>query len=77
VTPPGEPSKSTSKTDGLPPASSVTGGLPPALLAMEDGTIYRGFGFGAEADGAGEIVFNTAITGYQEVITDPPTAGRS
>jgi carbamoyl-phosphate synthase small subunit len=50
--------------------------LPPALLAMEDGTIYRGFGFGAAADGAGEIVFNTAITGYQEVLTDPSYRGQ-
>ncbi|HVZ71652.1 MAG TPA: glutamine-hydrolyzing carbamoyl-phosphate synthase small subunit [Polyangia bacterium] len=61
---------------GLPPASTITAGLPPALLAMEDGTIYRGFGFGAESEGAGEIVFNTAITGYQEVITDPSYRGQ-
>jgi carbamoyl-phosphate synthase small subunit len=50
--------------------------LPPALLAMEDGAVYRGFGFGAAADGAGEIVFNTAITGYQEVLTDPSYRGQ-
>jgi carbamoyl-phosphate synthase small subunit len=50
--------------------------LPPALLAMEDGTIYRGFGFGAADDQAGEIVFNTAITGYQEVLTDPSYRGQ-
>jgi carbamoyl-phosphate synthase small subunit len=50
--------------------------LVPALLAMEDGTVYRGFGFGAEADNAGEIVFNTAITGYQEVLTDPSYRGQ-
>src|SRR5262245_2134276 len=43
---------------------------------MEDGTIYRGFGFGAAADGAGEIVFNTAITGYREVLTDPSYRGQ-
>ncbi len=43
---------------------------------MEDGTIYRGFGFGADAESAGEIVFNTAITGYQEVITDPSYRGQ-
>jgi len=49
---------------------------PPALLALEDGTIYRGFGFGADADSAGEIVFNTAITGYQEVLTDPSYRGQ-
>jgi carbamoyl-phosphate synthase small subunit len=51
-------------------------GLPPALLAMEDGTIYRGWGFGAATDMAGEIVFNTAITGYQEVLTDPSYRGQ-
>jgi carbamoyl-phosphate synthase small subunit len=76
VTAPDELSDAISETGGLPSASSVTGGLPPALLAMEDGTIYRGFGFGAEADGAGEIVFNTAITGYQEIITDPSYRGQ-
>jgi carbamoyl-phosphate synthase small subunit len=43
---------------------------------MEDGTVYRGFGFGAATDGAGEIVFNTAITGYQEVLTDPSYRGQ-
>ena len=50
--------------------------LPPALLAMEDGSVFRGFGFGAAGDGAGEIVFNTAITGYQEVLTDPSYRGQ-
>jgi carbamoyl-phosphate synthase small subunit len=50
--------------------------LVPALLAMEDGTVYRGSGFGAAADNAGEIVFNTAITGYQEVLTDPSYRGQ-
>jgi len=53
-----------------------THNFPPALLAMEDGTVYRGFGFGADAEGAGEIVFNTAITGYQEVLTDPSYRGQ-
>ena len=43
---------------------------------MEDGTVYRGFGFGAAGDGGGEIVFNTAITGYQEVLTDPSYRGQ-
>jgi len=56
--------------------SDVRDELPPALLAMEDGTVYRGKGFGAAADGAGEIVFNTAITGYQEVLTDPSYRGQ-
>ena len=56
--------------------SDVRDELPPALLAMEDGTVYRGKGFGAAADGPGEIVFNTAITGYQEVLTDPSYRGQ-
>jgi carbamoyl-phosphate synthase small subunit len=43
---------------------------------MEDGSVFRGFGFGAAGDGAGEIVFNTAITGYQEVLTDPSYRGQ-
>jgi carbamoyl-phosphate synthase small subunit len=61
-----------------PQAPPTAGGapLPPALLAMEDGTVYRGWGFGAAAERAGEIVFNTAITGYQEVITDPSYRGQ-
>src|SRR4051795_10604922 len=56
--------------------AAQTSPLPPALLAMEDGTVYRGWGFGAAADNAGEIVFNTAITGYQEVLTDPSYRGQ-
>ncbi len=53
-----------------------TNGLPPALLALEDGSVYHGLGYGAAADMAGEIVFNTAITGYQEVLTDPSYRGQ-
>jgi carbamoyl-phosphate synthase small subunit len=49
---------------------------PPALLALEDGTVYRGRGFGAADEAAGEVVFNTAITGYQEVLTDPSYRGQ-
>jgi carbamoyl-phosphate synthase small subunit len=47
-----------------------------ALLALEDGTVFRGEGFGAETEMAGELVFNTAITGYQEVLTDPSYRGQ-
>jgi carbamoyl-phosphate synthase small subunit len=48
-----------------------------ARLALEDGTVLRGRAFGARVDeGAGEVVFNTAITGYQEVITDPSYRGQ-
>jgi carbamoyl-phosphate synthase small subunit len=55
--------------------SGVTGG-PPALLALEDGTILRGRGFGAEGETFGELVFNTGMSGYQEVLTDPSYAGQ-
>ncbi len=44
---------------------------PPAILALADGTIFRGEGIGAEGFSAGEVVFNTAMTGYQEILTDP------
>ena len=44
---------------------------PPALLVLEDGTAFRGRGFGAEGEALGEVVFNTAMAGYQEVLTDP------
>jgi carbamoyl-phosphate synthase small subunit len=44
------------------------------VLVLADGTIVWGRGFGAEGDAVGEIVFNTAMTGYQEVMTDPSYA---
>ncbi len=43
----------------------------PAALLLEDGTIYRGRAYGARGDTAGEVVFNTSMTGYQEILTDP------
>jgi len=49
----------------------------PARLALADGTVYRGSAFGAAAVGVGEVCFNTAITGYQEILSDPSTPGRS
>ncbi len=42
-----------------------------AILALEDGTIYRGAAFGARATACGEVCFNTSMTGYQEILTDP------
>jgi carbamoyl-phosphate synthase small subunit len=47
-----------------------------ALLALEDGRVFRGKGYGATKDGLGEVVFNTSITGYQEIFTDPSYAGQ-
>ena len=43
----------------------------PAVLALEDGTIFRGLSMGASGTTVGEVVFNTAMTGYQEILTDP------
>lgn len=43
----------------------------PAVLALADGTVFRGVSIGAEGVSTGEVVFNTAITGYQEILTDP------
>jgi hypothetical protein len=48
----------------------------PAILALEDGSVFRGAAFGAEATIAGECVFNTSMTGYQEIITDPSYFGQ-
>ena len=45
--------------------------FPPAVLALADGTIFPGFSIGATGETTGEVVFNTALTGYQEIITDP------
>jgi len=42
-----------------------------AVLALENGKIFRGYNFGAEGENTGEVVFNTGMTGYQEVLTDP------
>ncbi len=47
-----------------------------AILALEDGRVWRGRGFGARADVVGEVVFNTAMTGYQEILTDPSYSGQ-
>jgi carbamoyl-phosphate synthase small subunit len=51
----------------VPPATQ----FPPALLALADGTIFRGKGIGSTGSSVGEVVFNTALTGYQEILTDP------
>ena len=49
---------------------------PPARLVLEDGTVLIGRGFGSEQDGFGELVFNTSMTGYQEILTDPSYRGQ-
>ena len=50
---------------------SQQGTTPPAILALADGTVFIGISIGAEGSTTGEVVFNTAITGYQEILTDP------
>ena len=48
----------------------------PAILALADGTVFRGRAIGAQGATVGEVVFNTAMTGYQEILTDPSYAGQ-
>jgi carbamoyl-phosphate synthase small subunit len=47
-----------------------------AILALADGEVYEGWSFGAEGEAAGEVVFNTSMTGYQEILTDPSYVGQ-
>ncbi|MGV3492626.1 MAG: glutamine-hydrolyzing carbamoyl-phosphate synthase small subunit [Ramlibacter sp.] len=54
--------------------SSLKGAFPPALLALADGTVFVGNSIGAAGSTTGEVVFNTALTGYQEILTDPSYA---
>jgi carbamoyl-phosphate synthase small subunit len=64
----------------LPRSSAIVdpriGDLGPALLALEDGSIFEGVAFGAPVAGGGDLVVNTSQTGYQEVCTDPSYAGQ-
>jgi len=50
--------------------------IQPAILALEDGRVFRGRSWGAAGESCGEMVFNTSMTGYQEVLTDPSYAGQ-
>ncbi len=47
-----------------------------AILALEDGTYFLGYSFGAEGETRGELIFNTSMTGYQEILTDPSYRGQ-
>ncbi|MFQ5456409.1 MAG: glutamine-hydrolyzing carbamoyl-phosphate synthase small subunit [Nitrospirota bacterium] len=47
-----------------------------AILALADGAVFKGYSFGAEGETGGEVVFNTSMTGYQEIITDPSYRGQ-
>ena len=71
----------TSPDDHAPAAASAseptwTEPAPTALLALADGTVLEGTGFGATGRAVGEVCFNTAMTGYQEILTDPSYAGQ-
>jgi len=62
------------KLDGPPCSPSIRDGLRfemKAILALEDGSVFDGKGFGARASACGEVCFNTSMTGYQEILTDP------
>src|SRR6516225_9493975 len=63
-----------SATGCSPKESPVLPSFSPALLALADGTVFRGYSIGAAGHTIGEVVFNTAITGYQEILTDPSYA---
>ncbi len=70
-------------TDAIPspaakPAAFSPAGsnFPRAALVLADGTMFEGHGFGADAKGVGEVCFNTAMTGYQEILSDPSYAGQ-
>jgi carbamoyl-phosphate synthase small subunit len=59
----------------MPEEVDLTTGAPtPALLVLEDGSVFRGTAIGAEGLSVGEVVFNTSMTGYQEILTDPSYA---
>ena len=49
---------------------------PTGILVLEDGSFFKGHGFGFEGTTTGEVCFNTSITGYQEIISDPSYAGQ-
>jgi carbamoyl-phosphate synthase small subunit len=62
--------------DGFQPRYHSSQGEIVAKLALEDGTVYTGVGFGATGTSEGEVVFNTSMTGYQEILTDPSYRGQ-
>jgi carbamoyl-phosphate synthase small subunit len=66
----------TAATAHVPPLLPLRGNGSVAILALADGTIFRGVAIGAPGQSTGEVVFNTAMTGYQEILTDPSYAGQ-
>ena len=59
------------------PQPKTSAARPPARLVLEDGSVHTGRGFGAACDKFGELVFNTSMTGYQEILTDPSYRGQT
>ena len=62
--------------DKAAPAGDWAEPKPTALIVLADGTVLEGFGIGAEGHAVGEVCFNTAMTGYEEILTDPSYAGQ-
>ena len=72
------PGPGTAGSAGVSAATAAAWDIPAftAVLVLADGTVIEGFGLGAAGHAAGEVCFNTAITGYQEILTDPSYAGQ-
>jgi len=66
----------TVSTSPATPRAELFRATTPAILALADGTVFRGRAIGAMGHAVGEVVFNTAMTGYQEILTDPSYAGQ-
>src|SRR6267378_2424914 len=63
-------------SDSQPAASAWAEPEATAVLVLADGTVLEGFGLGASGHAVGEVCFNTAMTGYEEILTDPSYAGQ-
>src|SRR5262249_39230650 len=72
----GSVSQASIGNDGQPDHHGWADPKPTALLVLADGTVLEGMGFGATGHAVGEVCFNTAMTGYQEILTDPSYAGQ-
>jgi carbamoyl-phosphate synthase small subunit len=66
----------TQDSAGAAPSGAWDDGKPTAFLVLADGTVLEGFGLGATGHAVGEVCFNTAMTGYEEILTDPSYAGQ-
>ena len=67
------PNTNSGRTQAAPRAASSQ---PTAVLVLSDGSVFKGRGFGATVTNVGEVCFNTSMTGYQEIMTDPSYAGQ-